>query len=148
MTSPYIHIAAALIYNTQREMLLVRKADTPYFMQAGGKLEADERPIDALRRELNEELGIDLIDQQPVYLGNFSAAAANEPGCQVVAELFALQLDQPLQANAEIAEARWVSFAEAERLTLAELTREQVLPLARQLLSHNAPLRTFAFARS
>lgn len=86
-------------------------------------------------RELHEELGIALNEQQAVYLGNFSAPAANEPGCEVNAELFALPLDQAIDAQAEIAEARWVSLSEAEQLSLAPLTRDQILPLARQLLS-------------
>lgn len=134
MTTPYIHIAAALIYNEARELLLVRKAGTAFFMQAGGKLEPDEQPAQALCRELHEELGLALEPARATFLGSFNAPAANEPGRELVAELFALPFTGAVDARAEIAEARWVSLAEADQLTLAPLTRDQVLPLARQLL--------------
>ena len=37
-------------------VLLVRKADTRFFMQAGGKIEPGEEPAAALVRELHEEI--------------------------------------------------------------------------------------------
>ena len=48
-------------------------------MQPGGKFEPDEFPVNALIRELREELGMMVDPGDPVYLGRFSAPAANEP---------------------------------------------------------------------
>lgn len=48
-------------------------------MQAGGKIENDESPLCALRRELTEEIGLVLGDEETPHLGRFSASAANEP---------------------------------------------------------------------
>jgi 8-oxo-dGTP pyrophosphatase MutT (NUDIX family) len=42
---PTIRIAAALIDDDSGRMLLVRKAGTPWFMQAGGKIEPGETPF-------------------------------------------------------------------------------------------------------
>lgn len=125
-----IRIAAALIDDDRGRLLLVRKVGTHSFMQAGGKIEADEDPRAALRRELLEEIGLAVAEGLPAYLGRFAALAANEPGRVVEAELFHIRTShEPIMA-AEIAEAIWVSPLEATQLNLAPLTRDHVLPLA------------------
>ncbi|MCP4617791.1 MAG: NUDIX domain-containing protein [Bradyrhizobium sp.] len=82
---PPIRIAAALIDDGAGRMLLVRKAGSRAYMQAGGKIEPGEAPLDALRRELAEEIGLEIADAP--WLGRFQAPAANEPGRIVEAEL-------------------------------------------------------------
>ena len=132
MTEPTtIKIAAAALLGRNGQLLLVRKRGTSAFMQPGGKIEPHEAPVDALVRELREELGMMIDPGDPVYLGRFSAQAANEPGAVVVAELFELVVDSDPVAAAEIEEMIWVSPARQEELTLAPLTREAVLPLYR-----------------
>ena len=132
MTEPTtIKIAAAALLGRNGQLLLVRKRGTSAFMQPGGKIEPHEAPVDALVRELREELGMMIDPGDPVYLGRFSAQAANEPGAVVVAELFELVVDSDPVAAAEIEEMIWVSPARQGELTLAPLTRDAVLPLYR-----------------
>jgi 8-oxo-dGTP diphosphatase len=124
-----IRVSAAVIVNDRDELLLVRKAGTTAFMQPGGKPEPDETPAETLSRELFEELGlsVDAADLRP--LGLFTAAAANEPGFLVVADVFEADIrDQLPVIAAEIEELRWVARAEAEELEIAPLARENFLP--------------------
>ncbi|WP_066725672.1 NUDIX hydrolase [Sphingomonas pituitosa] len=128
-----IRIAAALIDDGDGRLLLVRKAGSPWFMQAGGKIEGQESALAALRRELAEEIGLALRARDATYLGRFSAPAANEPDTIVEAELFHLRVRHVPIVQAEIAEAIWIGIAEAAHLPLAPLTRDVVLPLAETL---------------
>lgn len=123
-----IRIAAAAILREDGATLLVRKRGTSVFMQPGGKIDGDETPVVALQRELFEELALDIQPEDAEYLGYFSAPAANEPGCFVSAEMFRVQLDNDVRAQAEIEEICWLRPGSEIELELAPLTRDIVLP--------------------
>lgn len=125
-----IRIAAAVVVDGEGRTLLVRKRGTSAFMLPGGKLGEGECAFDALARELKEELGC-AVGAGHRSLGRFSAAAANEPGATVEAELFAVDLLGDPAPGAEIAEARWHHPDETASFPLAPLAREHVLPLVR-----------------
>jgi len=114
--------------NANGEVLLVRKARTSAFMQPGGKPMVSETPSDALVRELAEELAITIRPADLDYLGEAEADAANEPGERVSAAVFQLEYDGEIEAQAEIAEARWVDPVTPGEMDLAPLTREFILP--------------------
>jgi len=131
-----IRIAAALLLNGRQQLLLVRKRGTSAFMQPGGKIDGGEQPLEALIRELHEELSLVVAPEDATFLGHYQAPAANEPGCIVDCALYRVEMKpgDPAVAAAEIEEAVWVSVAEASELALAPLTREVVLPLVRRYL--------------
>lgn len=130
-----IRIAAALLIGPNGHTLLVRKRGTQAFMQPGGKIEAHEQPLHALARELEEELGLIIDPAQATYLGQFSAPAANEPGCVVQAEIFQLTVETDVSPAAEIEEVRWIDPATDGGVTLAPLTRDLILPFYRASLT-------------
>jgi 8-oxo-dGTP pyrophosphatase MutT (NUDIX family) len=131
-----IRIAAAVILDADGRTLLVRKRGTAAFMQAGGKVAPYESPVEALARELREELDCGLA-APPRPLGCFRAPAANEPGQMVEAELFAAVLDGDIRPTAEIEEMIWHDPADLASVVLAPLTRDHVLPLV-PVLRRNA----------
>ncbi len=89
--SDTIHVVAALIRNAEGRVLLVRKRGTAAFMQPGGKIDPGEDDTAALTRELNEELGC-RPSSAAKPLGVFHAPAANEPGRQVKAAVYAVDV--------------------------------------------------------
>lgn len=133
--SKTIRIAAALLVRGDGQTLLVRKRNTLAFMQPGGKIDAGEQPAEALVRELHEELNLRVDPSQAVYLGQFSAPAANEPGFTVEAELFKVQVDVAVTPAAEIEEVCWIDPMGEGDLHLAPLTRDLILPFYRDLLA-------------
>lgn len=128
-----IWIAAALIEDGDGRLLLVRKAGTEWFMQAGGKIEDGESPLTALRRELSEEIGLVLAEGDARHIGCYSAPAANEPDHTVKAEVFHVRVRHEPVTRLEIEEALWVDPTTAAAMPLAPLTRDHILPLARAL---------------
>jgi len=131
---PSIRIAAGLIVDNAGRVLLVRKRGTQTFMQAGGKIEPNESPAQALVREIEEELGLSVEPHAPEYLGEFTAQAANETGHTVSAACFYIRADFEVSPAREIEEAVWVT-PDGAGLPLAPLTRDHLLPIARQRLS-------------
>ncbi|WP_339532063.1 NUDIX domain-containing protein [Pseudomonas mucidolens] len=133
--STTIRIAAALLIGGDGRTLLVRKRGTQAFMQPGGKIDAGEQPVQALARELHEELGLRIDPAHARYLGHFSAPAANEPGFSVHAEVFLVHIDVAVTPAAEIEEVRWIDPAGDGGLQLAPLTRDLILPFYRSSLA-------------
>lgn len=128
---PDIHVSAAVIVDADERVLVVRKQGTTRFMQPGGKPEVGETPAQTLIRELHEELGLVLVEDDLRSLGRFVSAAANEPGHRVVADAFAVSIAHAdVAVQAELAELRWITREDAETLPLAPLSVEHLLPLA------------------
>ncbi|WP_440830775.1 NUDIX hydrolase [Pseudomonas fragariae (ex Marin et al. 2024)] len=124
-----IRIAAALLIGADGRTLLVRKRGTHAFMQPGGKIEPGEPAAQALARELEEELGLSVDPAQAVFLGEFTAPAANEPGFEVNCQLYEVWTDAQAVPAAEIEEVLWVDADSHAGLQLAPLTRDLILPL-------------------
>jgi 8-oxo-dGTP pyrophosphatase MutT (NUDIX family) len=126
---PPIRIAAALLCGPDGRTLLARKRGTSFFMQPGGKIEPNEAPLEALARELAEELGLTIDPASAVHLGRLLAPAANEPNRAVEAELFRLDIAGDVAPAAEIEEVVWVDPRSPDGIELAPLTALHVLPL-------------------
>ncbi|WP_346400467.1 NUDIX hydrolase [Pseudomonas syringae] len=124
-----IRIAAALLIGADGRTLLVRKRGTQAFMQPGGKIEPGEPAPQALARELEEELGLIVDPAHAVFLGEFTAPAANEPGFEVNCQLYEVRTDAQAVPAAEIEEVLWVDADSHASLQLAPLTRDLILPL-------------------
>lgn len=135
MTDAVIRIVAAVIVDGDDRVLVVRKRGTTAFMQPGGKIEPGETPLDALTREVREELGTGFADSTVRALGRHTARAANEPGHVVDADLFLVELDGEPRAAAEIDELAWVDPRACEGMDLAPLTAQTVFGLLRDGVS-------------
>lgn len=130
---PTIEVVAALVTRPDGRTLLVRKRGTRSFMNPGGKPEPGETHVEALRRELAEEVGLQVAAPRLEPLGTIRTVAANEPGHDLLAHCFGLRLhdDETAVAAAEIEEVRWVEPTSPD-VRLAPLAADHLLPLLRR----------------
>lgn len=126
-----ITVSAVLFQRSDGHVLTVRKRSTTMFMLPGGKPESGESAADCARREVAEELGIELSPDDIEPFGVWDAAAANEAGAIVRASVFraAASVAAAIEprAQAEIAEVRWIDPA-------GGIDDEQEAPLNRELV--------------
>lgn len=100
----------ALIQNSEGKVLVCMNAfpGEPWDLP-GGTLNAGEHPIDALKREVKEELNVDIEVHEPVAVDHFIKRAS---GKQTVVAAFRTTLTDPNAtihfADKEIAEVRWI----------------------------------------
>lgn len=127
MSAPPIRTVAAVIRDADGRVLLVRKRGSTTFIQPGGKREPGEAPLATLARELDEELGVRLVEAE--RFGEFEDDAANEPGRRVRAEVYRVRIDGEPRACAEIEELAWIDPQPPFAIRVARLSARHILPL-------------------
>ena len=106
----------------------MRKHGSAIFIQPGGKPEPGESALETLARELDEELGVALVDGSAVWLGRFEDEAVHEVGWRIRTETWIVSIIGTPMASGEIAELRWVDPAAPGDLNIAPLSRNHILP--------------------
>ena len=109
-----------------RGLLLVAKRAAPdiYYLP-GGKPEAGEAPLDCLRREVLEELGVEIDAAEPFTEVHASAALE---GVEMWMSVFLTRLGGDPEPAAEISAVRW--WPETS-VRLAPAVRDHVIPRLR-----------------
>jgi len=113
---------SALVRNSKGEVLLIRRAVEPCsgkWALPGGKVEFGERLCDAIRRELAEELGLEVELGEVIGIEEFM--------CQdhhyVIVVFSAEARHYEVVPNREVSEYRWLRLEEALKLDLTATTR-------------------------
>lgn len=125
---PPIVVCAACLFNEAGNLLLVRKRGTRFFMLPGGKPEPCEGPETTVLRELEEELGIRLQQEQLGFLAVWVAPAANEDGRAVEAAVWRGSVVSNVRPASEIEEVVWIDPLSPPPILLAPLLIQKVLP--------------------
>ncbi|MCE9559574.1 MAG: NUDIX domain-containing protein [Armatimonadetes bacterium] len=120
-----IHVVALLCVR-EGKLLVCRKRGTSMWMQPGGKPEFGETLEDAIRREIFEELEVELENLE--YIGQFETLPANEKNSTLLADVFRADLVGEPEPRAEIEAISWLSPEKWTRENTAPLIREHMGP--------------------
>lgn len=116
------------------KVLLARSASDAHFQIPGGKIEPGEADLDALAREVHEELAVSLDPTQAEYLETFTANAAGRADTLVEVRLYAAEIRDTPRPSSEIAELSWQDPS-APSVPCSDVVALHILPyLARRLL--------------
>jgi len=123
-----IRTISAVIFDASGRMLLVRKHGSAIFIQPGGKPEPGESALETLVRELDEELGVGVVEGSASCLGRFEDEAVHEVGWRIRTETWVVSITGTPAASGEIAELAWVNPSLPGDLNIAPLSRNHILP--------------------
>lgn len=96
--------AGAIIVRDSR-FCIVRKKGTDKFIIPGGRIEKGETDLEALRRELLEELKVSLISAK--RFGKFNGLSAFE-GVPLEIRVYQVEINGEPEPDSEIAELAWI----------------------------------------
>lgn len=110
----------AWVYIQDQQLLSARSQGKTAYYLPGGKREAGESDEAALRREIKEELTIDLIPTTIRYLATFRAQADGKPvGTMVKLTCYAAEFHGAITPSSEIAEAIWITTQDRDHCSPA-----------------------------
>ena len=112
---PIVQVVGGVLINSSQQILACKRASdqvmSGHWEFPGGKVEADETPIDALKRELNEELGL------VVEVGNMIETVVHDYGSMIVEiSFFTCQIGGQKLTPTVHDECRWVTESESNSL--------------------------------
>jgi len=122
-------VAAALIVQDGKILICQRTRHQPFPLQwefPGGKIEQGEQPRDALKRELDEELGIDAEVQEEVARVQHEYPGGNS----VELRFYRVDKFQGEVENRIFRDVRWVQRAELKEYEFLQADRELIGQIA------------------
>lgn len=128
---PDIRKAGGVIIKNRR-FLVTRAQGKDIFVAPGGKLELGETAIQALQRELMEELQLRVNEEDVEPIGEFTAQAAGDETKIVRMEVFLVNSlsGEPTPAG-EIEEVMWVN-SQTTGAPIGSIFEHDVMPLLKQ----------------
>lgn len=127
MTDDIYKASGIIIQN--RKVLVERSTGKEFFIHPGGKIEPGETAKQAVARELKEEFGIDVREEDLEPFDKNSAPAANSPEVNVHMDVFLVKKWQgELVPDNEVEEIRWLSSDVPSDIKLGSIMQHETLP--------------------
>lgn len=124
-----IHKAAGVIIKDRR-LLVERSKGKDVFVAPGGKLEPGETSQRAVTRELREEFGLNVAENDLEEFGTFYAEAAgsHNAGKRLRMDVFMIKDFGEIKPDSEVEEIRWISSEIPNDIEVGSIFAHEVLP--------------------
>jgi 8-oxo-dGTP diphosphatase len=142
------HLGVYALINVQNQVALILKSRGPYtgsWDLPGGKIEFGESPLQALSREVQEEVGLRVLTATPLDIPSIWVVFNNESGeateLHHLGIIFTCEVSAPEKLRGtgddqDVSESRWFSLAEARDLKLTPLAHTVLKPGEPYVLAH------------
>ena len=120
---------SGIVFNNQKQLLLIQRNQPPamgLWSIPGGKLEAGESLLEACRREIKEETGLDTEVKNIVAVVERRVEGFHYVIIDYLAQLVDEEHNQPI-ARSDVSEARWVNLEHLGDFDLVEGLAEIIL---------------------
>ena len=125
-------IKAGAVIIRDRKFLVTRSIGKDFFIAPGGKLEEDETPVQALKRELLEEVQINIDASTIEEFGIFYAEAAGKDGIMLEMHVFTVnEYKGEPKPSSEIEEIVWIN-TRTKGIKIGSIFEHDVMPLLKQ----------------
>ncbi len=126
----------AAVFIKDKRFLVVRQKGEDFWKNVGGKIENDETPEECLKREVKEELAVDLITTPEFYYSLPTTKAVSDPNVTLDIHLYRCETNQNPTPSQEIEELHWLTKEEfqANIIPLTSQIKEYIVP---KLISDN-----------
>jgi 8-oxo-dGTP diphosphatase len=126
-----IHKAGGVIVQDRR-FLVTRSFGKDFFIAPGGKLEQGETPIQALKREMVEEVKVEIDVESLEHLGTFEAEAIGQKDVHLVMDVYVINnfKNDPIPSS-EIEEIKWIN-TQTKDISLGSIFEHEIMPLLKQ----------------
>ncbi|MBN1209727.1 MAG: NUDIX domain-containing protein [Myxococcaceae bacterium] len=109
----------AWIHVVNGRILSARSKGKDTYYLPGGKREPGETDVDALSREIEEELSVRIKPETISHFGTFEAQAHGKPeGVLVRMGCYMADFEGALSPASEIAELAWLTYGDRDRVSL------------------------------
>lgn len=122
-----IHNKIAGIIIKDKELLMCKKYNEPHFIMPGGRVEDNENDQETLKRELKEELNINLISAKEFK--TWEAPHFKDKNKIIKMKTFFVEIDGEPQATGEVDEIKWIDTSYKQQgLKVASIDEDYLIP--------------------
>lgn len=134
----YFNKIGLLILDDEQAKFLVCEKDnfTNDFIMPGGKIEEGENDIECLKRELAEELQVDVDEASLKFIGEYLDVAAGDWTKDVSIKLYLGKIIGKPKPSQEIIGIEWLSKDDLSHPRLSPIIKNKIIPdlIARKIL--------------
>jgi 8-oxo-dGTP pyrophosphatase MutT (NUDIX family) len=130
-------IGLLLLSEDETKFLVCEKNNfTTDFIMPGGKIERGESDIECLKRELKEELQVQIDDASLKFLGEYIDVAAGDPTKDVSIKLYQGKITGTPKPSQEITGIQWLGREDLAHPRLSPIIKNKIMPdlIARNIL--------------